>query len=89
MMPMHDIITWSAMILGHVKCGQGHKALELSQHMQFEGVQLDLNIFVALLNACVNLVALEDDRQVEIHISQNNSHFNIFVDSSLIDMYTT
>jgi len=29
-MPMHDAIAWSAMIMGHVKCGQGHKALELS-----------------------------------------------------------
>ncbi len=29
MMPMHDVIAWSAMILGHVKCGQGHKVLEL------------------------------------------------------------
>jgi len=57
--------------------------------MQFEGVQLDPNIFVALLNVCVGLVALEDDRQVEIQIFQNSSHFNIFVDSSLIDMYTT
>jgi hypothetical protein len=32
---------------------------------------------VALLNACVSLVALEDDRQVEIRISLNSSHFNI------------
>jgi pentatricopeptide repeat protein len=29
------------MILGHVKCGQGQKALELFQQMQQEGVQLD------------------------------------------------
>jgi pentatricopeptide repeat protein len=29
MMPMHDVIAWSAMNLGHVKCGQGHKVLEL------------------------------------------------------------
>jgi pentatricopeptide repeat protein len=29
-MAMHDVIAWSAMILGQVKCGQGHKVLELS-----------------------------------------------------------
>ncbi len=28
-MPSRDVVTWSAMILGHVKCGQGQKALEL------------------------------------------------------------
>jgi len=27
--PAQDVITWAAMILGHVKCGQGQKALEL------------------------------------------------------------
>ncbi len=47
------------------------------------------NIFVALLHACVSLVALQDDRQVEIQIFHYNYHFDIFVDSSLIDMYTT
>jgi hypothetical protein len=57
--------------------------------MQFEGLQLDSNIFVALLNACASLVALENDRQVEIQISHYSFHSDIFVDSSLIDMYTT
>jgi hypothetical protein len=57
--------------------------------MQFEGLQLNPNIFVALLNACASLMAFENDRQVEIQISHYSSHSNIFVDSSIIDMYTT
>ncbi len=28
-MPMHNVVAWNALILGHVQCGQGHKALEL------------------------------------------------------------
>jgi hypothetical protein len=28
-MPFQDVVTWTAMILGHVKCGQGQNALEL------------------------------------------------------------
>ncbi len=28
-MPFHHVVTWTAMILGHVKCGQGQNALEL------------------------------------------------------------
>jgi hypothetical protein len=57
--------------------------------MQFEGLQLNPNIFVALLNACASLMAFENDRQVEIQISHYSYHSNIFVDSSIIDMYTT
>jgi pentatricopeptide repeat protein len=28
-MPSRNVVTWNAMILGHVKCRQGQKALEL------------------------------------------------------------
>ncbi|CAM6042280.1 unnamed protein product [Sphagnum compactum] len=35
-MPSRNVVTWSAMILGHVKCGQGQKALELFRQMQHE-----------------------------------------------------
>jgi hypothetical protein len=28
-MPSQDVVIWNAMALGHVKCGQGRKALEL------------------------------------------------------------
>jgi pentatricopeptide repeat protein len=37
-MPYRDVVTWNALVLGHVKCGQGQKALELFQQMQQEGV---------------------------------------------------
>ncbi|CAM6012288.1 unnamed protein product [Sphagnum balticum] len=36
-MPSQNVVTWSTMILGHVKCGQGQKALGLFQQMQQEG----------------------------------------------------
>ncbi len=28
-MPSRNMVTWTTVILGHVKCGQGQKALEL------------------------------------------------------------
>ncbi len=37
-MPSRNVVTWNAMVLGHVKCGQGQKALELFQQMQQQGV---------------------------------------------------
>ncbi|CAK9211630.1 unnamed protein product [Sphagnum troendelagicum] len=36
-MPSLTVVSWSAMILGHVKCGEGHKALEVFQQMQQAG----------------------------------------------------
>jgi pentatricopeptide repeat protein len=58
--PSLDVVTWNAMIFGHVKCGEGLKALELVQQMQQEGVQPDSVSFVGVLNACASMVAIEE-----------------------------
>jgi pentatricopeptide repeat protein len=53
------VFSWNAIILGHVKCGQGQKALQLFQQMQQEDVLLDPVTFVRVLNACASVVMLE------------------------------
>ncbi len=55
--PSRGVVTWNAMIFGHVKSGQG---TELFQQMQQEeGVQPDPVSFVGVLNACASVVALK------------------------------
>jgi pentatricopeptide repeat protein len=75
------------MILGLVKCGQAHRALGLSWQMQREGVQPDSVTFVGMLNACATLGALEEGRHIHEQIVQNGCESDIFVGSSLFDMY--
>ncbi|CAK9861256.1 unnamed protein product, partial [Sphagnum jensenii] len=86
-MPSRDVVTWNAMVLGHVKCGQGQKALELFRQMQQEGVQPDSVTFVAALNACASVAALEEGRCVHQHIIRCGWDSDVFVGSSLVDMY--
>jgi pentatricopeptide repeat protein len=62
MMPTQDIVAWNGMILGHVKCGQGQKALDLCQEMQQEGVQPDSITFMGVLNACASIGAIDKGR---------------------------
>jgi pentatricopeptide repeat protein len=76
------------MILGHVKCGQGHKALELFQQMQQEGVWLNSVTFVAVLNACASIVALEEGRSAHEQILQSGWDSDVKVGNCLVDMYT-
>jgi len=57
-MPSRNVVLWNMMISGHVKCGQGHKALELFGQMQQEHVQPDPVTLVAVLNACASVAAL-------------------------------
>jgi pentatricopeptide repeat protein len=86
-MPSQDVVSWNAMILGHVKCGQGQKALELFRQMQQEGVHPNYVTFVGLLNACASVIALEEGRCVHHHIVQSGLEMNVFVGNSLVDMY--
>ncbi|KAH8951758.1 hypothetical protein BDL97_09G046200 [Sphagnum fallax] len=75
------------MILGHVKCGQGQKALELFQQMQQEGVQSDPVTIVGVLNACASVVALEEGRRAHDWVIKSGWDSIVFVGNSLIDMY--
>jgi len=86
-MATHDVVSWNAMIMGYVICGQGHKALRLSEQMEFEGVTPDPVTFVGLLKACASLGALEEGRRIHTQIIQNSYESDIFVGSSLVDMY--
>jgi pentatricopeptide repeat protein len=82
-----DVVTWTAMILGHVKCGEGHTSLKLFRKMQAEGVQPDSFTFVGVLNACASLVALEEGRSVHEQIIRSGYESVTFVGNSLVDMY--
>jgi pentatricopeptide repeat protein len=86
-MPSQDVVTWSTMILGHVKCGQGQKALQLFQQMQPEGVQPDSVTFVGVLNASASIIALEEGRCVHHQIIQSALESDVFVGNNLLDMY--
>jgi pentatricopeptide repeat domain-containing protein 1 len=86
-LPSCDVASWNAMLLGHVKCGQGQKALELFQQMQQEGVSPDPVTFVGVLNACASVFALEEAKRVHEQIIQSRCESNVFVRSSLVDMY--
>jgi pentatricopeptide repeat protein len=80
-------VAWNALILGHLKCGQAHKALALCEQMQQEGVALDAITFVGILNACARVAALEKGRCAHAQIIESGFESNVFVGSSLVDMY--
>jgi pentatricopeptide repeat protein len=41
-MPSWDVVTWTTIMLGYLKCGQGQRLLELFWQMNQEGVQPNL-----------------------------------------------
>jgi pentatricopeptide repeat protein len=86
-MPAQNVVTWTAMILGHMQCGQGQKALGLFQEMKQEGVDPDSVTFVGVLKACASMVAIEEGRRVHQDMIQSGLESDVFVGSSLVKMY--
>ncbi len=82
-----NVVAWNPMLSGHVKCGQGQKALELFQQMQQEGVRANSVTFVAELNACSSVVVIDKGRSAHEQIIQSGWDSNIFVRNCLVDMY--
>ncbi|CAM6093772.1 unnamed protein product [Calypogeia fissa] len=86
-METHDVVGWNAIVLGYVKYGEGQKALDLARKMRQEGVEPDAFSFVGILNACASVSALEEGRRVHQHIIYRGMESDVFVNSSLVDMY--
>ncbi|CAN5962980.1 unnamed protein product, partial [Sphagnum jensenii] len=86
-MPSRDVVSWTAMVFGHVQCREGQKALELFQQMQQEGMRPNSVTFVGALNAYASGLALEEGRCVHQEVIQSGFKLDVFVGSSLMDMY--
>ncbi|KAJ7535916.1 hypothetical protein O6H91_12G050600 [Diphasiastrum complanatum] len=85
--PTHDVVSWNAMILGYVKCGQAEKALYLFGQMTREFVQPDMVTFVGVINACASVASLEEGKRVHLEVNQNGYASDVAVGNGLIDMY--
>jgi pentatricopeptide repeat protein len=62
-------------------------ALGLFQEMKQEGVDPNSVTFVGMLNACASVFALEEGRCVHQEVIQSGLELDVFVRSSLVDMY--
>jgi pentatricopeptide repeat protein len=55
--------------------------------MKQEGVDPNSVTFVGVLNACASVVALEEGRCVHQELIQSGLELDVFVRSSMVDMY--
>jgi pentatricopeptide repeat protein len=78
---------WNRRLSKYVKAGEYEKTLGLFRQMQSKGMSPDTFTFVPVLNACASLRALKEGRYVHERIIQSGCESDVFVRSSLIDMY--
>ncbi|KAK1382673.1 Pentatricopeptide repeat-containing protein [Heracleum sosnowskyi] len=83
----HDVITWNALIDGHVKSGCHGEAIELLRSMLVEGFDLNLYTYSILFSVCGDLPAVEWGKQAHCCVMKSGFHTNVVVGSALVDMY--
>ncbi|KAG9448739.1 hypothetical protein H6P81_008704 [Aristolochia fimbriata] len=80
-------ITWSAIITGHAQNDQSERALGLFSTMHGARVKPSEYTLVGVLNACSNVMAHREGKQVHDYLLKLGYASQIFIRSALIDMY--
>ena len=82
-----DIVTWSAIIAGHVSCEDGYLALNLFEEMQRDGVKPDKVTCLLLLKACSMIGALGQGRLIYEQIIMSGLESDMECNSGIVAMY--
>ncbi|KAL6010083.1 hypothetical protein ACLOJK_000514 [Asimina triloba] len=89
-MQLRDSALWTSLISGFSKNGESQLALELYIHMVSEGSMGPNHFtFPSLLQACANLAAMEEGKQIHAQIIKSGFNVNSdpFINNGLINMY--
>ncbi|KAH7420506.1 hypothetical protein KP509_13G010300 [Ceratopteris richardii] len=88
-LPLRDQVTWNALIGGYVDHGNSEETVRCFKQMQLEGLLPNEITFLKALKACAIAHALQEGLRLHVQIENERlSENNIYVGSSLIDMYT-
>eukprot|EP01018_Ginkgo_biloba_P031949 Gb_23267 [translate_table: standard] len=82
-----DVVLWNVIVAGYAQNGYGKEALKLFSEMIFVGIMPDEFTFGTLLSACGNLPALEQGKQIHVHVIRIGFESSVVVGSALVDMY--
>ncbi|XP_010523443.1 PREDICTED: pentatricopeptide repeat-containing protein At2g02750 [Tarenaya hassleriana] len=82
-----DSSTWNSLISGFSQSGKGVEAFECFKRMLSVVTVPSLKCLTSLLPACSDLLALKNGKEIHGHVIKAASERDIFVATSLIDMY--
>lgn len=86
-LPQRDVVSWSALITGHVQHGQYLQALELFKRMQQDGVKPDRVVFLCVIKACSSIGAFKQGKTIHHLVKKHGFESDVIITSTLINMY--
>ncbi|XP_031505001.1 putative pentatricopeptide repeat-containing protein At3g23330 [Nymphaea colorata] len=86
--PRRDDVSWNTVIAGYAQASNGVEALELySKMLSVSQTPTEFSVSSAL-RACSSLLRLDQGRMLHCHVYRFGLEENVFVSSSLVDMYS-
>ncbi|KAF8401924.1 hypothetical protein HHK36_012875 [Tetracentron sinense] len=85
--PRKSVVYWNSMIAGYGSSGDSDSCLELFRRMNEEGMKPTLITLSSLLMASSRSAKLQQGKFIHGYIIRNRIEADIFVNSSLIDLY--
>ncbi|GFS42278.1 tetratricopeptide repeat (TPR)-like superfamily protein [Actinidia rufa] len=85
-MEQHDMVSWTAMIMGCALHGHAHEAISLFEQMEMEGVKPNSVAFIAVLTACSHAKLVDEawqyfTRMIQVHgIAPSLEHYAAVAD---------
>lgn len=87
-LPVHNLVSWTALITGYSEHGNGEKALYCFEQMQLEGIHPDSLTYASILKACGALGASNRGRELHAELKRKGLLVgDIFIGTALVDMY--
>ncbi|KAL4568349.1 hypothetical protein LXL04_023959 [Taraxacum kok-saghyz] len=88
-MPERNEVSWSAMISRYTQKGYSTQAINLFRQMIENGISPNSSCLSSAINALSNLKSLHPGKSIHAHITKLGMTNDVFVNSSLIDLYGT
>ncbi|KAK6917601.1 Pentatricopeptide repeat [Dillenia turbinata] len=82
-----NLVAYTSMITAYSQYGEGEEALKLYHYMQNKGFKPDPFVCSSAVNACANLSAYEQGKQVHSQLFKFGFAMDTFAANSLVNMY--
>lgn len=82
-----DIVTWNCLISGHSIHGSHNGILQVLRRMQVSGLKPNSNSMTSALQGISEMGSLKTGKEIHGYLIRNELECDIFVGTSLVDMY--
>jgi len=87
MMTERDVVCWNSMISGLAIHSLNEEAFDFFKQMRENGMFPTESSYASMINSCARLSSIPQGRQIHAQVLKDGYDQNVYVGSSLIDMY--